>query len=168
MLTKEQNYDFRKAMLQVHKKDLRDELIIPESDDFEITNGMSIVMPEDATEVIRTAVMDFADYLYTSMGVSVLLKTGVPEDGEIYVATKDQIFCDLEGANSYKGFKVIVDDRITVCGFDDRGAAQGLYFLEDEMTERRAPFLSKKNHLQKTSVFTKNGPFRLRSRRLSG
>lgn len=149
MLTKEQNYDFRKAMLQVHKKDLRDELIIPESDDFEITNGMSIVMPEDATEVIRTAVMDFADYLYTSMGVSVLLKTGVPEDGEIYVATKDQIFCDLEGANSYKGFKVIVDDRITVCGFDDRGAAQGLYFLEDEMTERRAPFLSKKTTCRK-------------------
>ncbi|MFA7637642.1 MAG: hypothetical protein WCX81_07750, partial [Monoglobales bacterium] len=133
MLHKEQNYDFRKAMLETHKKDLRDYSILPAADEFEIKDGMKLVVDPDASEVILTAAKDFADYLYTSMGVSVFVKKGTAADGDIFVATKNEIDCDLKNADSYKGFMVDVADKIIVCGFDDRGAAQGLYYLEDEM-----------------------------------
>lgn len=144
MLHTQQNYDFRKDMLEIHKKDLRDCSIKPSDDEFEIKDGMKIVIDENASEVILTAAKDFADYLYTSMGVSLFVKKGAPADGEIYVGTKNEIVADLKNADSYKGFMVEVADKITVCGFDDRGAAQGLYFLEDEMTEKRAPYPTKK------------------------
>ena len=144
MLNTEKNYDFRKAMLEIHKKDLRDFSIKPETDEFEIKEGMRIVIDENASDVIITAAKDFADYLYTSMGISLFVKKGTPIDGEIYIATKNEIKADLKTADSYKGFMVDVNDKITVCGFDDRGAAQGLYFLEDEMSEKRAPYLTKK------------------------
>ncbi len=144
MLHTQKNYDFRKAMLEVHKKDLRDFSVKPCANEFEIKDGMKIIISENASEVIVTAAKDFADFLYTSMGVSVFVKTGNAEDGEIFVGTKEEIDLDLKNADSYKGFAAEVNDKITVCGFDDRGAAQGLYFLEDEMSEKRAPYLTKR------------------------
>ena len=144
MLHTQQNYDFRKAMLEIHKKDLRDIAVKPGADEFEIKDGMKIVIDENASDVILTAAKDFADYLYTSMGVSVFVKKGTPADGEIYVATKAEICADLGSADSYKGFMAEVADKVTVCGYDDRGAAQALYFFEDQMSEKKAPYLTKK------------------------
>ena len=124
LLHTQQNYDFRKAMLEIHKKDLRDVSVKPGADEFEIKDGMKIVIDENASDVILTAAKDFADYLYTSMGVSVFVKKGTPADGEIYVATKAEINADLGSADSYKGFMAEVADKVTVCGFDDRGAGE--------------------------------------------
>lgn len=144
MLYPEKHYDFRKKMLEIHKKDLRDFSINPSTDEFVIKDGMKIVFDEHASDVIITAVKDFADYLYTSMNLSLFIKKGTKDDGEIYIATKNEIDADLKNADSYKGFMIDVSDKVIVCGFDDRGAAQGLYFLEDEMSEKHAPYLTKK------------------------
>lgn len=63
MLHIQKNYDFRKAMLEVHKKDLRDFSVKPVADEFEIKDGMKIIISENASEVIVTAAKDFADFL---------------------------------------------------------------------------------------------------------
>ncbi len=144
MLTKENTLDFKKEMLKLHKKDLRDFSLLPSSDEFEIKDGMRIVIPADASEVILTAAKDLCNYLLTSMGVSLFIKKGTPDNGEIFIGTKKDVAADLKNADSYKGFMAEVADKIIICGFDDRGAAQGVYFIEDEMTEKKAPFVTKK------------------------
>ncbi|MBR5587218.1 MAG: hypothetical protein IKW02_04580 [Clostridia bacterium] len=141
-MNKEKAYAFRDILTQIHKENLIDNSVRPSADDFIIKNGMTIGILPDSTEVIRVAAEDFAHFLSVSMGVSV--KVTESEDADIFVGTKEDISFDLGDADCYKGFCTEVGDKITVCGFDDRGAAQGLYFLEDEMSERRAPFLKKK------------------------
>ncbi|MBQ7039439.1 MAG: hypothetical protein IJN39_02620, partial [Clostridia bacterium] len=92
----------------------------------------------------------FCDFMFTSMDISILLVFGNIEDGDVYVGTKENLpSVNLKNACSYKGFCVNVTDKITVCGFDDRGAAQGLYFLEEIMTEKKAPFVEKKETRRK-------------------
>ena len=143
MLYKESQYDFRKKLLEIHKKDIRDFSLIPSYDDFILEDGICIVIDKDASDVILTAARDFIDYLFTSQNVSARLMRGTASDGEIYISTKENLTIELGASASYKGFCVDVSDKIIVCGFDDRGAAQGLYYLEDEMNLRRAPFLKK-------------------------
>lgn len=149
MLKKEMQFEFRKRMHEVHPKNIRDSSISPENNEFVIRDGACIVIDKDADEVILTAARDFVDYLFTAQNISVRLMKGAPSDGDIYIGTKEEFYLDLGNCASYKGFAAEVSDRICICGFDSRGAAQGLYFLEDEMTERRAPFIKKKTTRRK-------------------
>ena len=95
MLTKEKALDFKNEMLKVHKKDLRDVFLSPSADEFEIKEGMRIVIPVNASEVILTAAKDLCDYLYTSMGVSLFIKKGTADNGEIFIGTKNDVPADL-------------------------------------------------------------------------
>ena len=45
MLVKEQNYDFRKRLLQVHQTDIRVKGIKISEDEIELINGSAIVIP---------------------------------------------------------------------------------------------------------------------------
>ncbi|MBQ6846311.1 MAG: hypothetical protein IJO61_04195 [Oscillospiraceae bacterium] len=141
MLNKENPYDFRKELLDTHRRDVRNPALKPASDEFILSDGICIVIDKNASEVILTAARDFVDYLFTSQNVSARLMKGTACDGEIYISTKENTDLDLSDCAAYKGFCVEVSEKITVCGFDDRGAAQGLYFLEDEMNRRCAPFV---------------------------
>jgi len=149
MLKPEMQYDFRKEMLEIHKKKLRDNAIMPSADEFEIKDGFSVVIPDDAAEVILTAAKDLTAYLYISMGVSVLLKTGTPTDGDIYIGLAKDTGAALENADGYMGYVCEIGDRIVISGADERGCAQAVYFIEDEMTSRHAPYLTKKTTRRK-------------------
>ena len=144
MLKTEKHYEFRDTMLKLHKNDIRDFLLTSEKNEFEFKTGMKLVIDKAASEVIITSAKEFVDFMFTSMDISLLLIKGDPSDGEIYVGTKENLpDIDLKNANSYKGFVTDVEEKITICGFDDRGAAQGLYFLEESMTTRKAPYVEK-------------------------
>lgn len=67
MKQKEKNYDFRKRMLEVHEKNIRDYNLVPNKNEFVIEDGIYIVLPKETSDVIITAGKDFADYLFTSM-----------------------------------------------------------------------------------------------------
>lgn len=56
---------------------------------------------------------------------------------------------DLKEANGYKGFRLDVEENIIISAFDERGATQGLYQLEEIMSLRKAPFIPKKTLLRK-------------------
>ena len=64
MLQKETNYAFRKRMMQVHKKDIRDNSLVAEVSECEIRDGAVIYVSEHAGEVILTAARDFVDFLF--------------------------------------------------------------------------------------------------------
>lgn len=145
MLHKEQNYEFRKRMLTLHQPDRRDMTLVPSADEFELTDGTVLYVPQHADEVILTAAQDFAEYLLISMNVSAMIKRGKPADGEkaVLVALAADEGVDLGEYQCYRGYRVEIADGISIYAHDARGAAQALYYLEDLMNMRHAPFVKR-------------------------
>ena len=150
MLQKEKNYDFRKKMLAVHEKNIRNDQCRPEADELELRNYVTVLVPADE-EVILTAARDFTDYLFTSMGIcaAVAVKGAEIAGQTVTVELAADNGVDLGKANGYKGFRIDVDENILVTGFDARGAAQGLYHLEEMMTLRKAPLIRRETVYRK-------------------
>ncbi|MBQ2967702.1 MAG: hypothetical protein IJE10_06255 [Clostridia bacterium] len=133
----EKNYDFRKKMLEMHTPDIRDMTISKNPDDFPITDGIFIVLPENCDKVVQTAAKDLQDFLFISMRVSATLTCNVQMP-----CIRLMQSADLGEYNVYKGCRVTVNaDGITVSGFDSRGIASGIYQLETKMRDRKAPFI---------------------------
>ena len=138
----EKNYEFRKKLLKVHKDNLRDMSLVAESNEFEFKD-VAIIFYEDNTDVISTAVKDFCEYLYTSMNVSAALssKPDAKDKAAVKIRLKNDGE-DLGDANAYMGSTITVNEYgIEIVAFDERGAAQALYYLEDIMNNRKAPFV---------------------------
>ena len=141
MLKKEINYKFHERMLEIHQKGIRDNSLTPSKDEFVIEEGICIAIGSDADIVIETAAKDFADYLITSMGIASMVSYKSDIEGAINVKIADSSV-DMSDADATKGFRIDTNaDGITVYGFDARGCAQGLYYLEKRMTIRKAPYI---------------------------
>ena len=139
----EQNYDFRKELMQWHRPNLRCDYA-PGADEVSLDDTFTIVIPKDSGEVLVTAAQDFQDYLFTSMDCSAALSRGKAAGKTICVGTYTQLGVAWDYEAVAASYVITVDDNtITVCGYDERGCAQGLYQLEDRMTLIRAPYLKK-------------------------
>ena len=139
----EKLYDFRKRLLTVHESGIRDEGRSKYENEFQIENGAIIRISGNAGEVIKTAAMDFADYLKTSMLVNSCVVPFHVEKAAVTVELADEAGIDMGEAASYRGFMIRTDENgIKIYGYDERGAAQGLYYLEDLMTFERAPVVT--------------------------
>ncbi len=130
MLTKENNYDFRKRLQEIHEKNIRNNKLVPSGDELELVNGLTVFIPEYAGDVIITAAKDFIDYLFTSMGLSAMLKYGKDaKDGDIVLCVADKENITLTDGNGYRGYRITAENTVSVCGFDERGVAQALFAL---------------------------------------
>ncbi|MBQ7108963.1 MAG: hypothetical protein IJN99_01220 [Clostridia bacterium] len=136
---KEKRYQFKEELLKIHKKDRRDFSAVPKSNEFIINDGILLVVPKDASDVIMTAARDFEDYLFVSMNVSSMVtRTATRDEGAIVMRLSD----NLGAAQGYMGYRItITESGILLEGADERGVAQGLYHLEDVMNIRKAPFI---------------------------
>ncbi len=103
--------------------------------------------PVHAT-MLKNTVADFQDYLKVSMDVAISPVeqsdfANLPEGSPcIVVGTREELpeyGSELTGPKDYA--ISVAPNRITVCGFDERGAMYGLYNLEARMNLREAPFL---------------------------
>jgi len=141
----EKNYDFRKRMQEIHKTGLRNDTLVPKENELVLADRLVICLPADADDVILTAAKDFADFLFTSMDLSVMLKKGRPTPTEpaVILTLASQSGIDLEEAAGYRGYRIAVDMQVRICGYDSRGIAQALYALEDIMSIRHAPYIPK-------------------------
>lgn len=131
------NYDFQKELLKVHKSGIRNRAYQPGAEEFALVEGASlgVLCPQD--EVIQTAVADFADYLKTSMELSV--GACVHADAAL---TVDLSKGDLGEYETYCGFCIETDKSgIRITAHDSRGIARALYYIEDLMTFKGAPVL---------------------------
>jgi len=144
MLKKEKKYDFRKRMLTLHKTDIRRYDLKPTEDEFELMNGCTVVIPENAGIVVETAAKDFREYLDISMRVPAIIRSDVAMEGcSVRVYYAKDIGVDLEDVNAYMGYRIEVGDGIDIYGYDERGIAQAFYRLEEWMTLRKAPYIKK-------------------------
>ncbi len=145
-MTREPNYAFRQRIDQVHRPDRRDLQATPTDNEVAVDHGWRIVIPENASAYLVGVAQDLQDYLFTSMQVSVLLARegdleGVGERA-IVLATRETVpdpGADLSVPRSYR--LRVAADRIVICGYDERGAGQACYYLEDLMNLREAPFI---------------------------
>ena len=137
----ERNYDFCKRLLEVHKKDRRDKALLPNENEFCFESPTAILMPEGAGEIIVTAARDFADYLFTSMNVTAYVD--YDRGQEIKGALRLAVNKDLGEASELRGHRLTVGDGVLAEGYDEAGVGQALYYLEDVMNLREAPFLEK-------------------------
>lgn len=145
-MLKEERYEFKKDLLQVHKKDRRDFSLSPKENEFVVPDGLFIVLPESYEDVVLTAAKDFADYMFVSMEQSAAVTRKEPRTPCLKLSYNE----DLGDASGYMGYRInVTDDGITLEGYDGCGLAQGLYFLEDLMNLRKAPFLEKKTTAKK-------------------
>ena len=149
-MTIEKRYAFKKELMQIHKPDLRDPNLTPNADDFVFTDGVALLLTDPADKVAEHAAWDFTDFLYTSMGVSAMVaKRPIPGAKTVKLVLNQ----DLGKASGYMGYRITVEkEDILLEGFDSRGLAQGLYFMEDLMSVRRAPYL-KQQTIARRSVF---------------
>lgn len=126
----EKNYDFRKRLLEVHKKNVRNENAVLQENELEIKDGFTIFVSETAGDCMITAVKDFVDFLFTSMKVSPIIKVG-RYDGRgnaMVVALSSETGANLGSAASYRGYRIDTEKgAVFVHGFDERGAGQALY-----------------------------------------
>ncbi len=149
MLKKERRYDFFKRLLPLHKPNLRDRSLTPADDEWALPDGAVIRLPENSDKVIRTAALDFIDYLLTSMNISARLTFEQNSHADIIVELGEAP-ADEYG---FHGYRLAVEQGLVLTGFSPVGAAQGFYALEDLMNLRRAPFL-KKRSIVRRSLFS--------------
>lgn len=110
--------------------------------------GWRLVWKVREANPLNYAVTDFQEYLRVSMNVDLAVEERQSLDDwtalaqSIVVGTRE----DLPGCgltlHRAKDYEIQVSpERIVVCGYDERGAAFGLYNLEARMNLREAPFL---------------------------
>ena len=115
----ERRYDFKRDLLNVHKKGLRDFSLSPAKDEFVVSDGLAVVVPKDADKVIMNAVRDFESFLFISMKTSAFV---TENDGDYAKKLVISINEDIEEASGYMGYRIIVGDSvITLEGYDNRG-----------------------------------------------
>ena len=149
-MTIEKRYEFKKDLMQLHKPGLRDPERKPADNEFVFTDGTVILLPPMADATITHAARDFESFLYTSMGVAVLVSQNPIPGAKTVKIVLNQ---DIGQASGYMGYRITIKaNDILVEGYDNRGIAQGLYFMEDLMGVRRAPYL-KQETIARKAVF---------------
>jgi hypothetical protein len=145
----EKNYDFRTRIDAVHKSGRRDHSFKPAENEVCLCEGWSIGVVDGCSEVILHAAKDLQDYLLVSMHISTQL---VLKKADALAKMKQcVILCEKKemprfgkGLKTARSYRVSTrEEQVVVCGADDRGAAQGSYYLEDVMNLRESPFLAK-------------------------
>ncbi|RKN74951.1 hypothetical protein [Paenibacillus ginsengarvi] len=149
----ERNYEFRNRLDVVHKPNRRDPALRPEPDDCVIGEDWFIAISESAGPHLVHVAKDLQDYLLESMNCSVLLRR-TADIGElarsgkqvIVLGVKEELPEYADSLSKPRSYRIAAgEDAIVVCGFDERGAGQGSFFLEDLMNLREAPFVTRQN-----------------------
>jgi hypothetical protein len=110
--------------------------------------GWKLVWNRNSSPVLQNAVQDFRDYLDRSMQVQVQVETRDSFEGSeslsrsIVVGTREQLPGCGTALKGPKAYEIVSSgEKLTVCGYDERGAMFGLFNLEARMNLREAPFL---------------------------
>ncbi len=149
----ERAYEFRKDLNCVHQKDRRDFSIKAAGNELAIENGWEILIADTASELVETTAKDLQDYLFVSMNVSVLLKK-VANIAEYMDQQNSIIMTAAEAFSETKSYCLKVNENnIIVCGSNERGMAQGSYYIEDLMNFKEAPILEQ-GEIERKALFS--------------
>lgn len=158
----EERYDYHKrlstAPVHIWRRNME---IRPEENEMSLSDkGWKITWATGSSMVIENAVRDFCDYLDQSHHIQVETETRdsledwKKDNQRIVVGTKDQLHGYGTTLKKSKDYEIqVAPGFILVCGYDERGAMFGLYYLEARMNLREAPFLPKDLKIVRHSLY---------------
>ena len=134
-MKKERPYQFREFLEQVHRPGRRSTCAAPlRENETLLDETWEIRLPVSAEDGVKRAALDFQDYLFTSMNLSLRITAEGRECNVI----------QLQSGGTGKSRAYVYEcapDRIVVRGDSWIGVQQGLYYLEDLMNLRELPAL---------------------------
>jgi hypothetical protein len=157
----EQPYAFHRALERGAPRVERDAAARPDAVEMALpADGWSLVIPANAGAALRQAAEDLREYLDTSMRTRVRLAPRASLAGwqtidrAIVAGTREQMPGCGAALATRKDYRITVsENRIAVCGFDERGAMYGIYNLEARMDLRQAPFFPRNLDTVRHSLF---------------
>lgn len=130
----ERNFEFRHRMRERFRPLKRSDSV-PTASSVQVTEDFAIVVSQNCGTVLLKAAEDLRDYLFYAQEVSVAIKRSLcpaSTANTIVVATAEQMGVDwTEAPTKASCVQTCKDGGIVICGFDERGCAQGCYRLED-------------------------------------
>ncbi len=147
----ESPYAFRHILGTVQAADRRSPTATATPAEITIAGSWSIAVPKDASRLVHNVARDLQDYFQVSMDISLAIRYVDSIESDEQRAEQRVIVIGVTGdlpsiadvPITPRGYWIVVEEnRITLCGTDDRGAAQACYFLEDLLNMRQGPFLS--------------------------
>lgn len=132
-MTKENNYDFRERLLEVHKKNRRLNFTAKDNQT-EIDGSWSITVPS-ADRVLYNAARDLADYFAVSMNIYLPVIIGNENKEKSICYSVDTGL----GKNKYR--IQVTQNRVLLSGGSARDATQAGYHIEDLMNLEEGPYL---------------------------
>ena len=147
----EANYAFRKRLLTAHTPGFRDDSKWKDFAGTVVDDSWEVVYPLGDDPVVRYACTDMAEFLSVSMEVYVRVRASKNMDMEmnhpghkILIASKSAMAgVELKDEADLSHRLISNGDCIIVCGRTARGAAQGVYYVQDRMKIHEGPVLEK-------------------------
>ena len=138
----EKNYDFRARMCEVHRKDLYREGATEGREGLLIDGRYSILVPQNADELLLHAARDLADCFLTSYGVE-LAVTDRECDHAIRLVLSADSPCTAPSGKEERAYRTVVTERgVIVTANTSRGIFAATVDIEEQMAENHAPFLT--------------------------
>ncbi len=146
----EQRFEFVKDFLRgPHTTSLRDHGVTAGQGEISIDDSWEIVCARAGSEIGRIVFDDFRRFLNVGMEIRPSFKTvgqlqtTAPIKG-IALGTRREMRSFAADLNRSESYRVQVShEHVTVCGYDEKGLMRGLFYLEDLMSFRRAPYLAR-------------------------
>ncbi len=136
----EQKYEFRRRLLEVHKKNIGAAATEARPGYCLITEDWEIVLPKDSSRLLTYLGRDLRDFFEVSLGMALRIRY---EDNGRRPQTIRFLVDDTLDTDMPLAYRISVTDAcITVWGKSERGTAQGGYLLEDEMRIQAGPYVS--------------------------
>lgn len=137
----EETYGFLRALLTPYHA----EPLVPGADaapeqdgEIRLTARWSIDVPAGSDPVVRTAAADLSDFLQNGLRVP----SAASESGLYTIRLR--IASSVEGVSTEEGYRVEAEpNALTIAGIAPRGVLRGVYWLEDQLRLRRAPFVKR-------------------------
>lgn len=136
----ERNFEFRKELLQVHKPERNSSSALEEIQGVQVNNDWEILYPEEAGRVLRYVAKDLQEYFSISQEVFLrarpvkeIAQEAENPSNKIILGTAKALPRYVPEEKGAWPYRLLVCDGIIVCGLEERGVAQGCYYIEDSM-----------------------------------
>ena len=148
----ERNYEFRRGLLEVHKKDRSNPEVWQSRTGCIVDDTWEIVYPHGSGRVLRYAAHDLQEYFEVSLGVYLRVVpaeditqaiTGQKSRIVLSTAIENPLYALVAGEQI--AYRLVVNENILICGSSERAAAQGCYYLEDCMNLNEGPVIDRQD-----------------------
>lgn len=134
----EKHFDFRKKLMNIHRKDRVCDDVWKKVDGVVIDESWTIFLPLRAGKILAYGAKDLQSFFEISMNRRIEI---VRDERPRQIRLKSEL------PNEKPSYRICVNETVEIVGSDEKMTAQGIYALEDQMCFNEGPVLKKQNQL---------------------